>query len=163
MIVAVNALLLALALTATQGEDWEQGSYEEPRSARVLMSVWGGEAFDIATQNGGSAPVGGAEIAYAFDFGDLGLAGYGYRLKDTRQRWTPVGLLRLTNRFETGHGLDATFGFGVGAAHPDNHYVWWFQVALGLRYELGPVFLGGELAFEQYNLLRLLGGIGVKF
>ncbi len=161
----MHALLLALALAATQGEDWEQGSTypeDEERNARVLMSVWGGEAFDLATQHGGNAPVVGGEVAYAFDFGDLGLAGYGYQLHSAHRRWTPVGLLRLTNRFETARGLEATFGFGAGAAHPD-HWVWWFQVALGLRYDLGPLWLGGELAFEQYNLLRLLGGVGVKF
>jgi hypothetical protein len=160
----VHALLLALALAAPQGEDWEQGSsYEEERSARVFFSVWGGEAFDVASQNGGSAPVAGAEVAYAFDFGDLGVAGYGYQLHDVHARYTPVALLRLTNRFETRHGLDMTFTLGAGAGRPD-HWVAWYQVALGLRLALGgPLWLGGELTFEQYNLLRLLGGIGVKF
>ncbi len=40
---------------------------------------------------------------------------------------------------------------------------YFFQVALGLRLDLGPLWLGGELAFERYNLLRLLAGVGVKF
>lgn len=161
----MHALLLALALAATQGEEeWDQGSYDEgERTTRVIVSAWGGEAFDIGTQRGGNAPVAGGEIAYAFGFGDLGVAGYGYQLKDTRARWTPVALLRLTNRFETRRGLEATFTIGIGAARPD-HWVAWYQVALGLRLDIaGPIFLGGELTFEQYSLLRLLGGVGVKF
>jgi hypothetical protein len=163
MIPPVHALLLALALAAAQGEDWEQGtSYEEERTPRVFFSVWGGEAFDIASQHGGNAPVAGAEVAYAFDFGELGVAGYGYELHDVHARYTPVALLRLTNRFETRRGLDATFTLGFGAGRPD-HWVTWYQIALGLRLNLGPIWLGGELAFEQYNLLRLLGGVGVKF
>ncbi len=161
----MHALLLALALATTQSEDWERGSSyddEGERTARVLVSAWGGEAFDVGSQRGGNAPVAGGEVAYAFDFGDLGVAGYGYQLQDTRTRWTPVGLLRLTNRFETGRGVDATFTIGLGAGHPD-HWVAWYQVALGIRLDLGRLWLGGELAFEQYNLLRLLGGVGVKF
>jgi hypothetical protein len=71
-------------------------------------------------------------------------------------------MLRLVNRFQTGRGLEATFGFGLGAARPDD-WVAWFQVALGVRLDLGPAFVGGELAFEQYDVLRLAGGVGLRF
>jgi hypothetical protein len=158
----VHALLLALALAAAQGEDWESGGAPPDEGARVFISAWGGEAFDIAAQRGGNAPVLGGEAAYALSFGDVGVAGYGYQLKDTQRKWTPVGLLRLTNRFETGRGLEAAFTVGLGAGRPDT-WVAWFQVALGIRLDLGPMWLGGELAFERYNLLRLLAGVGVKF
>ncbi len=158
----MNALLLALALAATQGEDWDDRGWQEEDRARVFVSAWGGQAFDVGTRAGGNAPVLGGELAYAFGFGDLGLAGYGYGLQGTASRWTPVALLRLTNRFETRRGLDATFTFGLGAGRPDG-WVAWYQVALGMRLDLGPLWLGGELSFERYDLLRLLGGVGVKF
>jgi hypothetical protein len=31
-----------------------------------------------------------------------------------------------------------------------------------VRLDLGPMFLAGELSFEQEQLLRLSGGLGVK-
>ena len=33
----------------------------------------------------------------------------------------------------------------------------------GMIIPLGPLFVGGELAFEQLNILRLAGGIGLAF
>jgi hypothetical protein len=160
-----TVVLLALALATAQGEDWEEGEYPPEENAKVFISAWGGEGFDVATGAGSYATIAGGEVAYALSFGDLGVAGYGYKLRniqDTRREWTPVALLRLTNRFETRRGLEATFSVGVGAGHPVD-WVAWFQIALGMRLDLGPIWLGGELAFERYNLLRLLGGVGVKF
>jgi hypothetical protein len=157
------SLLLALAVTTTQGdESWDDGEFDDDSPPRVFLSAWGGQAWDLGDRSGGDAPLLGAEVAYAFDFGDIGLAGYGYQIPDGRSKWTPVALVRLTNRFQTRRGLEATFGFGFGAARPDD-WIAWYQVALGVRLDLGPMFIGSELAFEQYDLIRLVGGLGVKF
>jgi hypothetical protein len=145
-------------------EEWEDLPYDEEEEgrARLLLSAWGGEALDAGGAGRGSTLLGG-EVAWAFDPLDLGVAGYGYRkLVDAEREWTPVLLLRLTQRFRTRRGVDAAFSLGVGAGRPDD-WMAWFQVALGVRVSLGPVFLGGELAFEQYDLLRLAAGLGVGF
>lgn len=147
-------------------EDDEGSPYDEGDDAdetdRLRLSAWGGEALDSGGSGRGSAILGG-EVAWAFDALDLGVAGYGYReLVDAAREWTPVLLLRLTERFPTRRGLEAAFSFGVGAARPDDWEAW-FQVALGIRVDLGPVFLGGEIAFEQRDLLRLAAGLGVAF
>jgi hypothetical protein len=39
----------------------------------------------------------------------------------------------------------------------------WYQVALGMRFPLGPAFLGAELSFEQLDILRVAGGMGFAF
>ena len=162
----VLPLLLAATLSAAplaQQEDWEErGADDEDRRPRVLLSVWGGEALG----NGGSGRSSAyysAEADWAFDRLDLGLAGARYRsLADAKRDWTPVALLRLTQRFMTRRGFEAAVTFGLGAGRPDG-WVAWYQVALGVRVPLGPLFLGGELAFEQYDLLRLAAGLGVAF
>ena len=51
---------------------------------------------------------------------------------------------------------------GLGAARPDAWQAW-FQFAFGLRLGLGPLFLAGELGFEQLDLFRLAAGLGVRF
>lgn len=156
------ALLLGLA--AGQADPWDDEAWddEEERRERVILSAWGGTGWETGVRDGRSFGLVGGELAYAFSALDVGLAGYGYHLPGERRPWTPVMLVRLVNRFRTGRGLEATFGFGLGAARPDD-WVAWFQVALGVRVDLGPMFVGGELAFEQYDLLRLAGGVGVKF
>jgi hypothetical protein len=161
-VLPVAALLVGLALGQAVDDPW--ASEEDPgdRRHRVSISAWGGNAWDIGNQGGASAAVVGGEVAYAFRSLDIGLAGYGYRLPDEERSWTPVGLVRLINRFPTGNGVEATFALGVGAARPAGWQAW-FQVALGVRVDLGRAFVGGELSFEQNNLLRLAGGLGVKF
>ncbi len=165
-VLAADAAHPVLDRRALAQEEWEGAPpYDDDEGEgthRLLLSAWGGEALDAGGAGRGSALLGG-EVAWAFDAIDLGLAGYGYRkLVDAERDWTPVLLLRLTERFRTQRGVEAAFSFGVGAARPDD---WdpWFQVALGVRVDLGPVFLGGELAFEQRDLLRLAAGLGVAF
>lgn len=164
MIAAALALSTFLA-AAPLAQEWEAPPYEEegeesPR--RLRLALWGGEALADGGSGHGSTIYGG-EAAWAFDAIDLGLAGYGYQsLVDARRQWTPVLLLRLTERFRTRRGLEASFTFGAGAGRPRD-WTAWFQVALGLRMNLGPMFLGGELAFEQYDLLRLAAGVGATF
>jgi hypothetical protein len=155
---------LALALSATPlaqgwGESWDD---DAERRRRVLLSAWLGEALGGAG-SGRSSTFFGAEAAWAFDSVDLGLAGYGYRrLRDAEDEWTPVALVRVTQRFRTRGGAEAAFGFGVGAGRLERWSAW-YQVALGVRVPLGPLFVGGEIAFEQYDLLRLGVGVGVGF
>jgi hypothetical protein len=156
-------LAAAPAPLAQESEDvpaYEQDRDENVR--RIRLGLWGGEAL----ANGGSghsSTLYGGELAWAFDAVDLGVAGYGYQsIVNARREWTPVLLLRLTERFRTRRGLEAAFTFGIGAGRPRD-WTTWFQVALGIRYDLGPVFLAGELAFEQYDLLHLAAGLGVAF
>jgi hypothetical protein len=163
-VLPLAALLAGLAAGQAQADPWadEEDAEAAERRERVTISAWGGNAWDVANQFGSSAAVFGGEIAYVFRSMDLGLAGYGYHLPDERRSWTPVGMVRLINRFPTGNGVEATFALGIGAARPDD-WIAWFQVALGVRIDLGRAFVGGELSFEQNNLLRLAGGLGVKF
>jgi hypothetical protein len=161
--------LLALALAAAPPppralaqEGWQPDDESGDEGGhRLSVAAWGGEAFDL-NGSGGSVGVLGGEVAWAFDQLDVGVAGYGYRGLADAPEWTPVALVRLTQRFPMRSGVEAAFGLGVGAARPRS---WepWFQVALGVRYPLGPMFLGGELAFERGDLLRLAAGLGVRF
>lgn len=163
----MRALFLVLQLATGQGYDGydDDAEFEGSRGPRIFLSAYGGQAWVLGGGRDiqGDVPVLGGEIAYAFRFGDLGVAGYGYRFPNVRDDWSPVVLLRLTNRFQTYRGLDATFTFGIGGARPDDDWQAWFQLALGARIDLGRAWIGGELSFEQEDLLRLVGGVGVKF
>lgn len=151
---------LELASANAQDEYGWEGGDEEDRAPRLFITAWGGEAFAIGSGDTRSGSAFGGEVAYALPFGDLGLWGSAYKIGE-RDAWAPIALLRLTNRFPAGRGIEAAFTFGVGAGRPIDWRLW-FQVALGLRLDLGPVFLAGELSFEQEQLLRLSGGLGVK-
>ncbi|HEY6099576.1 MAG TPA: hypothetical protein VIW03_09110 [Anaeromyxobacter sp.] len=165
MIAAALAVSALLSAAPVAQEDWEPPPYEEESDEgrkRIRLSAWGGDAM-ASGGSGHASTILGGEAAWAFDALDLGLAGYGYQdLLNARRSWTPVVLLRLTERFQTRRAVEAAFTFGVGAGRPRDWTVW-FQVALGVRVNLGPMFLGGELAFEQYDLLRLAAGLGVSF
>lgn len=150
-----------LALAQDDGYGWESGEDDEDGAPRLFVTAWGGEAFDVGGGEGHDGAAFGGEVAYALGFGDLGLWGSAYKIRNDGEDWAPIGLLRLTNRFPTGRGLEAAFTFGVGAGRPQDWRLW-FQVALGMRLDLGPMFLAGELSFEQEQLLRLSGGVGVK-
>ncbi len=164
------AQALALALLASQAgaplaqEEWQASSGDDDveDAPRLFVTAWGGEALDDAGSGRSSALLGG-EVSWAFSALDLGLAGYGYRrLADAEREWTPVALVRLVQRFQTRTGLEATFALGVGAGRPD-HWTAWYQVALGGRAHFGPMFVAGELSFEQNDLLRLAAGLGLAF
>lgn len=164
------AAALALSLVASQAAplaqaEWGDASWEEHEEEdvpRLFLTAWGGEAYDDGG-DGRSSGIAGGEITWALRALDLGLAGYGYRrLAEAEREWTPVALLRLGQRFRTRSGLEATFALGIGAGRPDG-WTAWYQVALGGRATFGRVFVAGELAFEQYDLLRLAAGLGVGF
>jgi len=163
-VIAAAVLALSLSTASLAQEEWEVPAYDEngDEVRRLRLAVWGGEALDGGGAGRSSTLLGG-ELAWAFDSIDLGVAGYGYRsLVDATREWTPVVLLRLTERFRTRRGVEAAFSFGLGAGRPRD-WIAWFQVALGARVNLGPLFIGGEIAFEQNDLLRLAAGLGVAF
>jgi hypothetical protein len=170
----IAAALLALSLTAGPApapeptpppfaqEEWDVPDDEDERRPRLLLSAWGGQALDAGGAGRSSGLLGG-EVAWAFSALDVGVAAYGYRsLVEATREWSPVVMLRLTERFRTRRGVEAAFSFGLGAGRPDD-WIAWFQVALGARVHFGRLFLGGEIAFEQNDLLRLAGGLGVAF
>jgi hypothetical protein len=157
------ATSLAAAPLAQDDLDAPPSYQDEEDPSRIRLTLWGGEALATGRTRHASTLYGG-EAAWAFETLDLGVAAYGYQslLQSTRE-WTPVVLARLTQRFRTRRMLEAAFTFGVGAGRPRADWSIWLQVALGVRYDLGPMFLAGEIAFEQNDLLRLAGGVGVKF
>lgn len=148
---------------AADDEEWDSPSaQDDEREPRVRVTAWGGEALGKAG-SGRSSSVAGGEAGWAFEHLDLGVSGSAYRsLADANREWTPVVLARITQRFRLRHGAEAAFGFGLGAGRPKG-WTAWYQLALGVRVPLGPLFLAGELSFEQYDLLRLAGGLGVAF
>jgi hypothetical protein len=175
----VLSLLLAASLAAaplsTEGaspgavpdlrlqEEWESPGWDEDDEAppRVRLTAWGGEALGDGGSGRGSGFAGG-EAGWAFDSLDLSVSGAGYRnLDDADRTWTPVVLARFTQRFRMRRDVEAAFGFGLGAGRPKG-WTAWYQVAIGVRVPLGPLFLAGELAFEQNDLLRLGAGLGVS-
>lgn len=134
---------------------------ERPRP-HLLVSGWGGEALAHGGAGRSSSFYGG-EVAWVFPSLDLGVAGSWYRaLRDANRTWTPVVLTRVTQRFLTGRGLEAAFSLGFGAGRPAG-WIGWYQVAIGVRLPLGSLYLGGELAFEQYDIIRLGAGLGAAF
>ena len=148
-----------------QEEDWSEQEWEEHERRRphLFLSVWGGNGW-LAGGNGQSSANVAAEAAWAFQSLDLGLAGMAYRgvRDDRKDEWARVGLLKLIQRFHTRRGFDATFSIGFGAARAPA-WIGWYQVALGMRVPLGPLFLGAEVSFEQFDILRVAGGVGVAF
>jgi hypothetical protein len=156
------ALVLAAPHASAQDDDGWSDEDEHDERGRLSLTAWGGQAYDTGG-NGRNVPLLGGEAAWAFGSLDVGLAGYAYDgIHEESTGRDPVLLLRLTQRFETRRGLEAAFTFGGGTARRREDWVPWFQLALGVRLNLGPAFLAGELGFEQHDLLRLAAGIGVR-
>jgi hypothetical protein len=166
----VLPLLLAASLVTSAAqlsgdpyadEEWDAPARDDgERAPRIRLTAWGGDALGDGGSGRSSSFLGG-EAGWAFDSVDLGVSGSAYRNLDRADRtWTPVVLARLTQRFETRRGVEAAFGFGLGAGRRTGWRAW-YQLGIGVRVPLGPLFLAGELAFEQYDLLRLGAGLGV--
>jgi len=158
--------LLAGALPALAQDEETETSSEPTYTDHLHVTAWGGTLPDLSN-NHPSASLFGGEIAYAFSSLDVGVLVQGYHLSMPAQsvrEWTPVLLLRLEQRFETRRGLDAVVAIGLGAAHTGRANDWqtWYQFTLGLRLALGPLFIAGEIGFEQLDLLRLAAGIGFR-
>ncbi len=158
---AILALLAALlAPVAASAQDEE--SYSEPAAlARLHLTAWGGTLIDLGGQASAAGLLGG-EVSWSFDTLDVGVLGQGYHLGErARTPWTPVILARFEQHFETRRGLDATLALGLGAGRTDT-WIGWYQFALGLRLNEGPIFIVGEVGFEQLSLFRLAAGVGFR-
>ncbi len=145
-------------------DDWEQEPQDDEgeRQPHVFLSGWAGEGFERGG-SGRATSFYAAEVAWAFSSLDLGVQGAWYRsLSDATRSWTPVVITRLTQRFKTRRGFEAAFSVGFGAGKPHG-WIGWYQVALGLRVPFGPLFVAGEIGFEQYDIIRLGGGLGLAF
>jgi len=157
------ALILAALVAATPAGAYDP--FEDPppadRSRRLTLTAFGGSLFASGGGDHVNAPFAGGEVAWAFDSIELGLQGQAARLRTGPADWSPIALLRLTQRFETRRGLDASLSFGAGAAREARWHPW-FQVALGGRMDLGPIFATAEIAFEQSDLIRALVGLGTR-
>jgi hypothetical protein len=161
------AALLATALAAAPGPALGYDPFEDsaPLGAsrtRLALTGWGGEYVGAPGTGRSGGSLLGAEATWSFDSLDLGVQGSYARLQEHSSAMRPLVLVRLGQRFETRRGIEATFNLGIGSAKT-THWQAWFQVALGARLELGPLFLATELAFEQADLIRLAAGLGVKF
>jgi len=158
----LSALLIAAVPFLAVAQDEDEPYSKPPSAARFHVTAWGGSSLDTSAKSPGAAHVGG-EVAYAFEAADVGILAEGYRLGDrARTPWAPVVLARYLQRFETRSGLEATLGFGLGVGRTKS-WIGWYQVALGVRLLQGPIFIAGELGFEQLDLLRLAAGVGVRF
>lgn len=156
------ALVVAALPLAAAAQDDEEAYIEPPAAARFHVTAWGGAALDTGGKSS-AAGLAGGEVAYAFETADLGVLASGYRLGSRASSpWSPVVLARFLQRFETRRGLEATLGFGLGVGRTTK-WIGWYQVALGVRLLEGPVFVAAELGFEQLDLLRLAGGVGLRF
>ncbi len=156
------ALLLVSAPLAAAAQDEEEIYPGPPAPPRLYLTAWGGALVDTGGQFP-AAGFGGGEVAWAFDALDVGVLAQGYHLGGrARTAWTPVILGRILQRFETRRGLEATLGLGIGAGRTD-HWIGWFQFAVGLRIYEGPLFIAGEFGFEQLDLFRIAAGIGARF
>jgi hypothetical protein len=123
---------------------------------------WGGAGFKVDA-TGETPPLAGLEASYALELMDVGILQQAYQLKENgHYRVVPATLLRVEERFETRRGLDAVLAFGLGGAKAAQWELW-YHIALGLRLNLGPVIIGGEVGFEQFELLRLAGCAGISF
>jgi hypothetical protein len=139
-------------------EDEPPGAEAPPR---LLLTAWGGALVGVPGSGRASGGFAGGEATFRLAALDLGVQALAARL-GPEGGLSPVVLLRLGQRFETRRGVEGSLTLGLGAARRD---AWeaWFQVALGARVPLGPVFLATELAFEQVDLIRLAVGLGAGF
>jgi hypothetical protein len=164
-------LLLALPSAASAQDDSEPYGQPPEHSEHLRVTGWGGTLVGLggssvpAASSSSSALLGG-EITYALLGLDVGVLVQEYHLDRSRspREWTPVVLARIEQRFETRRDVDAVIAIGLGAAHTGAGSSWqgWYQFALGVRVGLGPLFLAGEVGFEQLDLFRLAAGLGFR-
>ncbi|HET9594370.1 MAG TPA: hypothetical protein VFP65_02250 [Anaeromyxobacteraceae bacterium] len=164
---ALPAIVLAAALVpgSVRAQDDDEYTFTPPPPERdhFHLSALGGVLFSTSGRSE-TYEFAGVEGAFVLDSADLGVLVQGYHLGTQRAnaQWSPVILARFLNRFETARGLEATFGIGIGAGRA-NGWTTWYQLVLGMRLIEGPIFITGELGFEQLDLFRLGGGLGIRF
>lgn len=157
------AAALALSLQAQTPWEDEEPQWQEP-PGHLRLTAWGGGSV-LLDRTGATSPWLGAELGWAFS--EVTLSGmfeeHAYGRDQAARAWTPVAVARVEQRFETRRGLEGTFTLGLGAGRPDRSWIFWYQLALGVRVVGDPFFLRAEVGFERDNFLRLGGGIGVAF
>jgi hypothetical protein len=158
------ALLTALALAAEPSAPYDP--FEDPppgggERQRLQLTAWGGALTGAPGSGVSGGALAGGEVGWRFDSMDLGVQALAARLGPGSASASPLLLARLGQRFEGRHGMEGSLTLGLGAARRRG---WepWFQVALGGRVGLGSLFLSAELGFEQADLIRLAGGVGVR-
>ncbi|MFO0585674.1 MAG: hypothetical protein U0229_25615 [Anaeromyxobacter sp.] len=159
--------LLALALVTGQSDPYEDDLHgHDDNDTGPFLAIRGGEA--VGTNGGGSHAVYGGEVGWSFEPIDVSLAGYAYKdlerraLSGEKAPWDRMYLVRLGQRFETYRGLEGTLDLGIGAAHTDR-WKTWVQLGLGVHLNIDPLFVTGEITFEQNGLVRLTAGLGARF
>jgi hypothetical protein len=168
-------LLLGIALAAlaavpgparASGDEEEDDAFDAPArrddGRRLSLMAFGGELSAFSGSGRASAPIYGGEVAWRFEAVELGVLGQAARLRSGESDWSPIVLLRITERFQSRRGLEGSISFGIGGAREDRWRTW-FQVGLGARLDLGPIFLNGEVGFEQADFIRLAAGLGTRF
>lgn len=167
-------LLTALALAAAAAvpapalayDEDEDDPFDQPQRGedprRLSLMAFGGELAAVSGSGRPSAGLWGGEVAWAFDSVELGLLGQAARLRSGPNEWSPIVLLRITERFRSRRGLEGSFSFGLGGAREDRWRTW-FQAAIGVRLDLGPIFIGGEVGYEQADFFRFTAGLGTRF
>jgi len=170
----IPLLLLGLTLSATaaapgaaRAEDGDDDdAFDQPQRAdepkRLSLMAFGGELNAVSGSGRSSAAMYGGEVAWLFDSVELGLLGQAARLRTGPNDWSPIVLARITERFRSRRGLEGSFSFGIGAAR-EERWKTWFQAAIGARLDLGPIFVGGEVGFEQADFIRFSAGLGTRF
>lgn len=157
-------VVAALALSVSQAPwDDDEPQWAEP-VRHLRLTAWGGGSV-LLDQTGATSPWLGAELGWAFPGTTLSgmFEEHAYGRDQAARTWTPVALGRVEQRFETGRGLEGTFTVGLGAGRPYRSWVFWYQLALGVRLVGDPFFLGAEVGFERDSSLRFAGGVGVAF
>jgi len=157
--------LLALSLVAGQSGDPYDDDYAAPDddtqgASSPFIMTWGGNAWDA--DGGLAGALLGGEAGWSWEAVDLSVGGYGYRGLHEEGKYAPVILGRIGQRLRSYGGMEGTLVLGIGAAKTTD-WVTWFQFGLGVRIPLGPLLLGGEITWEQNNLIRLVGGLGARF
>lgn len=169
-------LLLGIALAALAAapgparaadeEDEDDDAFDAParrdEGRRLSLMAFGGELSAFSGSGRSSATLYGGEVAWRFEAVELGVLGQAARLRSGASDWSPIVLLRITERFQSRRGLEGSISFGLGGAREDRWRTW-FQVGLGARLDLGPIFLNGEVGFEQADFIRLAAGLGTRF
>lgn len=158
-------LVASLALSLPAQTPWEDEETQWSEAVRHLrLTAWGGGSV-LLDRSGATSPWLGAELGWAFSETTLSamFEEHAYGRDQAARAWTPVALARVEQRFETRRGLEGTFTVGLGAGRPDRSWIFWYQLALGVRVVGDPFFVSAEVGFERDNYLRLAGGIGVAF
>lgn len=162
MLAAAAAALIALGAGAW---DEDEPRWSEGREGRLTLKLLGGGS-SILDGSGHTSPWLGGEVGWDFTSTTLSLLAEGHRYGDrslASRTWTPVGLVRLAQRFEAARRVEAALVIGLGAGKPRSSWTLWYQLAFWVRLGADPFFLALEAGFERDSFARYGGGVGVSF